>query len=414
MSDSFWAASKWQEILQPPFSVARSWVEPDYFKIKSDIPSKFPINIAMIGALQPRKNQLEAILAVQKLLETGYDLKLNLYGYEFPGFSDYINKMKKIVNDSSLLQERVTFHGFVNIPSVLSTNHIVLSTSIDESFPGSLLQSMAAGLIPVATQAGGTAEMIEDNISGFLIHGFSLNDVVDALERSIQSRSRWPEISARARCWVADNCSEQAFTSKLLSMMIQATEIWVAPGSRYYVETRPTVESAVRAAPQPEYTRKFLSLAEENRSRPGPELNSAPLIYHLKPERDGWCGFRLRFGTYYHQPAGSLKVEVRRPGSRRPLRHMQVNLERVHDNEWLELMFEPIRRSFGQDFEVQISAEVVSGRLAIYEMLPKPQSVHLAVLRVGQASRRYLKARLPLRRSGLAVLPIYHREAADE
>jgi glycosyltransferase involved in cell wall biosynthesis len=414
ISDSFWAASKWQEILQPPFTVARSWVEPDYFKIKSEIPSKLPINIAVIGALQPRKRQLEAILAVQKLLEKGYDLKLNLYGYEFPGFSDYINRMKKIVKDSSLLQECITFHGFVNIPPVLSNNHIVLSTSIDESFPGSLLQSMAVGLIPVATQAGGTDEMIEDNISGFLIHGFSLYDVVEALERSIQSRSHWPEISTRARRWVADNCSEQVFTSKLLSMMIQATEIWMAPGSRYYVETRPTVGSTEIAVPQPEYTRKFLTLAEENRSRPGPELNSAPLIYHLKPERDGWCGFRLRFGTYYHQPAGSLQVEVRKPGSRHPIRSIQVNLERIHDNEWLELLFEPIRRSLGRDFEVHISAQITSGRLVVYEVLPAPLLVHMVVLRAGQVNRRYLKTRLPIRRSGLAILPVYHREDAND
>lgn len=414
-ADSFWAASKWREFLQPPFMVFRSWVEPDYFRIKSELSEAFPINIAVIGALQPRKRQLEAILAVQALIEKGYDIRLNLYGYEFAGFADYIDKIKNIVNSSPVLKKRVTFHGFVNVPDVLPYNHIILSTSMDESLPGSLIQSMAAGLIPVATQAGGTSEAIEDNVTGFLIHDFSLSAIVDAIERSILARSTWSEISDCARYWVANHCSEQVFVSDLLAMMGQAAEIWVAPGSRYYLESQPTTNNPKSPIlPQPEYIRRYLSLSEENHSRPGPELNSAPLIYHLKLEQDGWCGIRVRFGTYFRQPAGQLQIEIHRPGTRRPIRHMQVNLARVQDNEWLELMFEPIRRSLGQDFEVHISAEVVSGRLAIYEMLPKPQSVHLAVLRVGQASRRYLKARLPLRRSGLAVLPIYHREAADE
>jgi glycosyltransferase involved in cell wall biosynthesis len=414
-SDSAWAVKEWSAWLQPPFGVVRSLVEPDRFQeFNRDLQSE-PIQIAVIGALQPRKRQREAILAAQILLQRGYRLALNFYGYEFAGFTEFIEGLKSLAEQPDLAGH-VHIHGFVeDMDEILTNNHIVCSASGDESLPNSLLQAMAAGLIPVAAQAGGIEEAIEDNVTGFLAHGFSTQDLADALERAILARPHWPEIANRARRWVADHCSEPAFVSNLLSMMLQATEIWAAPGSRYNLETRSVTGLPAGAAPpQSEYIRKFLTLAEENRSRPGPELNSAPLIYHLKPERDGWCGFRLRFGTYYHQPAGRLLVEVRKPGSHLPIRRLQVDLGRVHDNEWLELLFDPIRRSLGCDFEVHISAQITSGRLVVYEVLPAPLPVHMVVLRAGQVSRRYLKARLPIHRSGLAILPVYHWEDAND
>jgi hypothetical protein len=76
-------------------------------------------------------------------------------------------------------------------------------------------------------------------------------------------------------------------------------------------------------------------------------------------------------------------------------------------------MFAPIRRSNHKNFDIHISAQLHSGRLVIYEVLPSPLPVQLAMLRLGQASRRFLKTRLPIRRSGLAILPIYHLEDAN-
>ena len=415
-SDSAWAVKEWSAWLQPPFGVVPSLVEPDRFQEFNRDLSPEPIQIAVIGALQPRKRQREAILAARILLQKGYPLTLNFYGYEFAGFTEYIEGLKSLAEQPDLAGH-VYIHGFVeDMDEILTNNHIVFSASGDESLPNSLLQAMAAGLIPVAAQAGGIDEAIEDNVTGFLAQGFSNVDLADALERAILARPHWPEISNRARRWVADHCSEQAFVSSLLSMMLQATEIWAAPGSRYYQEPRPVAGySCGRRSTPTGIHRKFLTLAEENRSRPGPELNSAPLIYHLKPERDGWCGFRLRFGTYYHQPAGSLQVEIRKPWQPpSDPRVSRLNLERVHDNEWLELLFEPIRRSLGRDFEVHISAQITSGRLVVYEVLPAPLPVHMVVLRAGQVSRRYLKTRLPIRRSGLAILPVYHREHAND
>lgn len=413
-SDTSWAARHWSAWLQPPFGVVRSLVEPNFFRyFNLELPDE-PIQVAVIGALQPRKRQREAILAARSLLQKGYRVNFNFYGYEFAGFTDYIDGLKDLAAQPDLAG-RVHIHGFVEeMDQILAGNHILFSASGDESLPNSLLQAMAASLIPVAAPAGGIPEAIEDGVTGFLAHGFEVDALAEALERAIAGRPNWPQIANHARDWVAENCSEQAFAASLLAVMLPAADIWAAPGSLYYTGPAMLPASSAQEIQPPEYTRLFLSLADENRLRPGPELNTAPLVFNLHTEQDGWCGIRVRFGTYFRQPAGQLQIEIHRPGTRRPIRHMQVNLARVQDNEWLELMFEPIRRSLGQNFEVQISAEVASGRLAIYEMLPKPQSVHLAVLRVGQASRRYLKARLPLHRSGLAVLPIYHREAADE
>lgn len=412
-SDTAWAASLWSAWLQPPFGVVRSLVEPDRFQQFNRELAEEPIQIAVIGALQPRKRQREAILAVRKLLQKGYSLEVNFYGYEFAGFTEYIEGLRTLAQEPDLAGH-IHIHGFVeNMDDILANNHLVFSASGDESLPNSLLQAMAAGLIPVAAPAGGIAEAIEDGVTGFLCAGFSINDLAAALERAILARPRWPQLASRARRWVADHCSEQVFVSDLLGMMLQAAEIWSAPGSNFFSGT-PMMPEALQPVTDPEVSRKFLSLDEEERLRPGPQLNPAPLIFPLQAEKDGWCGVRVRFGSYFRQPAGSLLVEIRRKNSPHVLRSITVDLSRVHDNEWLELLFSPIRRSLGQNFEVNISAEITSGRLVVYEVLPDPLPVQLAVLRTGQVSRRYLKARLPLRRNGLAILPVYCREDAHD
>lgn len=413
-SDTAWAAREWSAWLQPPFGVVRSLVEPHYFQDFNISLPPDPIQVAVIGALQPRKRQREAVLVVRRLLQKGIPLVLNFYGYEFAGFTEYIEEIKRLSEEPDLAG-RVHIRGFVeNMDEILSGNHLILSASGDESLPNSLLQAMAGGLIPVACRAGGIEEAIQDGQSGFLAEDFSIEALAIALERAILARPHWPVISTQARQWVSGHCSEQAFASSLLGMMLQAVEIWAAPGSGYFSGEPFLSAAASIPVVQPEFTRRFLTLEEENRLRPGPEINDAPLIFPVKAELDGWCGFRMRFGTYFRQPAGSLQVEICRRGSRHPIRRAEINLSQVHDNEWLELNFAPIRRSLGQVFEVRISARLSSGRLVVYEALPQPQIFHLAALRAAQASRRYLKARLPLRRSGLAVLPIYQREDADE
>jgi glycosyltransferase involved in cell wall biosynthesis len=80
-------------------------------------------------------------------------------------------KVKKAINNSGL-QSCVGFHGQVpyhEVPGRLSSADIFLMPSRFEGFPLSLVEAMAAGCVPVATDLQGITDIIiEDGMSGFL------------------------------------------------------------------------------------------------------------------------------------------------------------------------------------------------------------------------------------------------------
>ena len=56
-----------------------------------------------------------------------------------------------------------------DIPSILQASDIAVLPSSKEGFSNALVEAMAAGLPPVATDVGGNAEAVEDGRSGYII-----------------------------------------------------------------------------------------------------------------------------------------------------------------------------------------------------------------------------------------------------
>lgn len=67
------------------------------------------------------------------------------------------------------VSNRVTFLGKQDhVERLIPHNHVLLMPSETEAFGLAALEAMACGVPPVATRAGGTAELITDGVDGFL------------------------------------------------------------------------------------------------------------------------------------------------------------------------------------------------------------------------------------------------------
>jgi len=225
-------AHDWEGETQKPVRRIVCPVEPVYF---DSFPSNLlrhrqegtKLRLLISGTVQPRKNQLEAIRAVGLLTQQGYDVTLDLIGYDeiVPNYPDSCRQ--EIL--SLGLQDRVTIHGFTDTPGQFYQGRcdILLMASEDESMPQTVLQAMAAGLLVVTTDAGGVGEVIRHRYGGIVAKGTDAAALAEAIRLAASlSRDQVEEILRRARRSIELIARENYVRAELIDLYNEAFENW--------------------------------------------------------------------------------------------------------------------------------------------------------------------------------------------
>ncbi|HEX3098370.1 MAG TPA: glycosyltransferase family 4 protein [Usitatibacter sp.] len=99
-----------------------------------------------------------------------------------------------------LALERATFHGHVeNIEAVWAEHDALVLPSRMEGTPLALIEAMLCSRTAVVTDVGGNAELIEDNVSGFVAAAPTPDLLDEALERLWQRRGEMAALGEAAR-----------------------------------------------------------------------------------------------------------------------------------------------------------------------------------------------------------------------
>jgi glycosyltransferase involved in cell wall biosynthesis len=95
--------------------------------------------------------------------------------------------------------ERVTFMGHTDaIEDVWRTHHGLVLPSRAEGLPLALVEAMRCGRVPIVTDVGGNAEVVQDPTTGFVAAGATVAHFADALERAWEAREQWRSIGDAA------------------------------------------------------------------------------------------------------------------------------------------------------------------------------------------------------------------------
>ena len=165
--------------------------------------------ICIVANLTPTKSLDTAIMAQKLLVETYPDSQLWIIG---KGRSE--SKLKKLVSQLNM-ENNVRFLGRrIEIPKILKLVDIGLLSSVSEGSSNSLLEYMAAGLPIVATNVGGTPEII-DNKTGILIPPKSPENIYQAIIKLLGNH--------RLRTQLGNEARKRVETKFSLYQMINAT-----------------------------------------------------------------------------------------------------------------------------------------------------------------------------------------------
>lgn len=160
------------------------------------------VRILNVGRLSAEKGQVLLIRAVASLTKDYEGLRL-----AFAGVGPLDSELRHLAADLGV-SERVEFLGYVSdMPSLYAETDLVVQSSYTEGLPNVVLETAYLGVPMVATDVGGTAEVIEHGISGWLIKPRSQPALEAGIRRFLEAPAFFLAMAGAARERVARDFS---------------------------------------------------------------------------------------------------------------------------------------------------------------------------------------------------------------
>jgi glycosyltransferase involved in cell wall biosynthesis len=172
--------------------------------------------IANIGRLSPEKGQALLIEAVAELLPAFPGLRLN-----FAGIGPLEPQLRALCKTLGV-EAQVQFAGYnTDIARVYDDTDLLVQSSFTEGMPNVILEAAYLGVPIVATDVGGTGEVIEHGVSGWLVKPRSRAELVAGIRHFLQNRAQFERLCAAARTRMEREFSFAVRTGKQASLYRQ-------------------------------------------------------------------------------------------------------------------------------------------------------------------------------------------------
>jgi glycosyltransferase involved in cell wall biosynthesis len=181
----------------------------------NELPSNKAFELIIVGQLQPRKRQEEAICATSKLINKGLDIHLTILGYEYKEYGTYLRGLIKKLG----LDRHVNMIPFTDNPfSYIASSDVLLMCSQAEAFGRVTVEAMKLGKPVIGADCAGTIELIDDGVNGLLYRSGDVDDLADKIEELYQNRTRLITMGREAKKWSERTFSPAAYVSSLLNV----------------------------------------------------------------------------------------------------------------------------------------------------------------------------------------------------
>lgn len=162
----------------------------------SDLPNlpkntEYEVKLVFVGRLVPEKGPDVAIAAMARLVDEMdiRNIRLDIIGV---GSDNYVGQLRTMVAALGL-EERVEFVGKLEFQQLLERyaqyDALLFTSRWAEPFSATIPEAMARGLPVIATDCGGTPEIISDGENGLLVPPDEPAMLADAIKRLVRDRT---------------------------------------------------------------------------------------------------------------------------------------------------------------------------------------------------------------------------------
>lgn len=177
---------------------------------------------AIVGSLEPRKGQAEAIEALSRLVRRGVDARLTVVGGDEKHFREELQE--QVVRHG--LQTRVEFTGYVNDPvKFIGSADVILMCSQWEAFGRVTVAAMLSGKPVIGTaDSGATAELIQDGVTGLLYERGGPDELADKMQYLHENPQERAKLGKAARIWAEGRFTRDRYAREILSFLSEVSE----------------------------------------------------------------------------------------------------------------------------------------------------------------------------------------------
>lgn len=211
---------KWEKILSAPIMVIYNGIPVETYYVQKKQKAKGAIRILIYGRIVPGKGQLFFFKGVNQVLKQTHS-RLECYWAGKIEDQEYYAKCCQYL-DKNYLSDKVSYLGEIkDIKKVLSNTDIVCVCSHKEGFGRVTVEAMLGQCLVLGADSGGTKELIQDGVTGFLYEEASLQSFVDKLTEIVEHYSEYGEISLKGQQYAKETFTVERNASNIANVYQQ-------------------------------------------------------------------------------------------------------------------------------------------------------------------------------------------------
>jgi len=149
--------------------------------------------ISIVGRLSPEKGQEIFIRAAAQFMHRYNNLRFLIVGD-----GPLRSRLNDLVSSLGITAE-VIFAGIrQDMPAIYAASDVLVSSSLVEGLPMTILEAMAAQVPVVATRVGGIPDLIEDNKTGLLVESGNADDLARKIEELLLDEQKRASLTQAA------------------------------------------------------------------------------------------------------------------------------------------------------------------------------------------------------------------------
>ena len=169
--------------------------------------------IGNVGRFTENKGQLSLLEAFTLIYKKYPQAHLILFGE-----GEMLDDLLHYVSQHQL-SERVHFAGFrLDMPKWYGALQVVVHTAMLEALSVALLEAGASGVPLIAYNNGGISEVIRHMQNGLLVQPGQIDQLADAMQRLLESRSLTERLAKNSKKVVTENFSSERMVSQYLQL----------------------------------------------------------------------------------------------------------------------------------------------------------------------------------------------------
>ncbi len=205
-------------------TVIRQGLDTELFTFAPRTEIRLPPSIVVPGRFEPAKGQRDAVRVVAALHRRGIKARLSLLGHV--GVPSYLHLLEREINDLDLTEHvRImpTMIGHEQMPSVYQQADVCFFPSYHKSGLSQVpLEAMASGCAVVSYGNEGSAEVIEDGRTGYLVPEGDLEAAANRVGELITSPATYRSVVQSARAVVTSRYSLELYADKVEAFLLEA------------------------------------------------------------------------------------------------------------------------------------------------------------------------------------------------